>query len=220
MAIIKAGTYKWNDLLDLDFFPYGLTVVEIPFTTPEIPELTDGKHGSFKFNIHTKFTDASYGDVAYGYRNPLDGPDLPVYSNAPWEEFEGSTPYWAVLNIATEGAIAEGYGQTFTVTSSTEVSEAFGVWFEENTSPQGQTTSASVITYNGVTREVEAGKVATLACNAKKMKSDVVIVFGSDGTINYNGMDTPVGSGKTATLRCAGKKMMSDVRVVTESAVK
>ena len=67
------------------------------------------------------------------------------------------------------------------------------------------------ITYDGKNTELTEGQTATLTCNGKKMKSDVVINFGVDGKIFYNGNTTEVEAGNTATLQCAGKKMKSDV---------
>lgn len=78
---------------------------------------------------------------------------------------------------------------------------------------------ATEITYNGVTSELDGGKTATLECNGKKMKSDIVITFGSNGSITYNGIQTDVETGKTATLQCAGKKMMGDLVIVTAESV-
>lgn len=75
------------------------------------------------------------------------------------------------------------------------------------------------ITYNDVPTSLEAGKAATLECNGKKMKSDIVVVFGSNGSIAYNGTQTSVESGKTATVQCAGKKMLTDLMVVTDMVV-
>lgn len=74
-------------------------------------------------------------------------------------------------------------------------------------------STPSSITYNGVSKELASSKTATLSCNGKKMKSDVVITFGTSGTITYNGTTTNVDAGKTATLSCSGKKMKSDVVV-------
>ena len=81
-------------------------------------------------------------------------------------------------------------------------------WIMENATPVG-----AEITYNGVTASVEVGKNVTLHCEGKKMKSDIVMTFGSNGSITYNGAQTGVKNGQTATIYCEGKKMKSDLVV-------
>lgn len=73
------------------------------------------------------------------------------------------------------------------------------------------------IAYNGnEIASLESGQTATMSCSGKKMKTDIVVAFGSAGTITYNGMETAVEAGKTATLQCAEKKMTSDVFVIVK----
>ena len=89
---------------------------------------------------------------------------------------------------------------------------------DEPTEPTDSPTA--VITYNGKTTEVAAGKTATLACNGKKAITAIAVKFTGAGTITYKGYTTELEAGKTATLQCAGKKMTGDVYVTVEGKEK
>lgn len=91
-----------------------------------------------------------------------------------------------------------------------EVSDDFYAWWTTNAIKQESNTE---ITYNGITTSVEEGKTATLACNGKRMKTDIVVDVRTSSWVEYNGKNTAVEKGKTATLACAGKKMLSNVCV-------
>ena len=71
------------------------------------------------------------------------------------------------------------------------------------------------ITYKDVTTEIEAGKIATLACKGKTMKSNIVVrcppYVSYGGSISYNGKITDVSGNRSATLLCKDKRMKDDV---------
>ena len=68
------------------------------------------------------------------------------------------------------------------------------------------------ITYNETTTAITDGQKATLKCENKKMKTDVVI----NGICNiiYNDVITEISAGGIATLKCEYYKMASDVVVL------
>lgn len=125
---------------------------------------------------------------------------------------DGSSP--TLVYYATNGWTDQTYRTIDFGTTEQEVSDEFYTWFTTNATQIEETPIATTITYNDSTlTTLEAGQGATLACNGKKAKSNIVISFVSAGTITYNGVDTSVEAGKTATLECSGKKMISDVVV-------
>lgn len=126
---------------------------------------------------------------------------------------------WAYIYRVYSGSWSTGWdnenGKTITFIEEQEVSDEFYEWFTANATQVIESTPTT-ITYNGTDASVEVGQTATLACNGKKALTDIVIVFGADGSITYNGTETAVSTGQTATLACAGKKMLTDV-VITVS---
>lgn len=90
------------------------------------------------------------------------------------------------------------------------VSVEFYNWLTENAS---EILPIATVAYNGKTIAMllDYGNVATLKCEGKVMKSDIVATFTDDCIIIYNGVRTNGEAGKTATLKCNGKVMKSDV---------
>lgn len=72
------------------------------------------------------------------------------------------------------------------------------------------------ITYNNHVTEVPTGKVATLPCKGKVMKSDIAISADTFAILTCNGVDTLIEEGKTASMPCCGQIMKGDVSVNTK----
>jgi hypothetical protein len=123
---------------------------------------------------------------------------------------------WGYIYRVYSGSWSTGWdnenGKTITFIEEQEVSDEFYEWFTANATQVIESTPTT-ITYNGTETTIETGQTATLACNGKKALTDVVVVFGADGSITYNGTETAVSAGQTATMVCAGKKMLTDVVV-------
>lgn len=229
MAIIKAGTYRWVENPD---FSESYAVTPPDFQITVSPVMVEDEGESYLISVDGYFNSMF---VAWSKDDEVI-PASSVYflatddNNVPrmlinGEDFEVIQAL-PVIENGTPSEVAFGLGQEFTVENDVVITDeyvdtsaetdsradAFANWFKANTIAVtgGNTTT---ITYGGVSTEVEAGKKATLVCNGKKMTSDVVIAFESNGTITYNGSVTSVVSGKTATLRCAGKRMKGDVSI-------
>lgn len=79
---------------------------------------------------------------------------------------------------------------------------------------------ATIINYNGSTLgTVEAGQTATIKCGDKGLKSNIEVVFGSNGKIIYKDTTTQVEGGQTATILCANKKITSNIVISMDEPI-
>ena len=161
--IIKAGTYRFNDVIvdspnnnGDDVFLYN----DLPFTCT----LT---------NPYGTFTGYCTGIKAQNHY--IDGAE--IYYNL--ETIEPPTPLIDVPNSdfnVYRDSWSIDYGETFqviTVTADTEVTDEFATWFSANTE---EVKPIATITYNGETiANLNAGQTATLKCKGMNMATDVVV---------------------------------------------
>ena len=111
--LIKAGTYRWNDVLsDIPNID-----VSINFTTPIISS-GDASVGSWSSITGAKDSLTSF--LAYGNSDEVN---LTVYSEYTTEK------YWSAGHSLYGEVIPIGYGQIITVTEDTYVPVYFGAWF-------------------------------------------------------------------------------------------
>ena len=154
-AIIKAGTYRFNDMLSA---PSAQLEQDIDFT------------------VNVEFEGQSYfvscGAMAPGLTGPnADLADL-QYLFVASEPDLGCSPdgNWGYVYDAS----AEGWhfpSQTVTIPNNSEVSAEFYEWFTTNTKPV-----LASIHYNGFTiASLTGGDTATLKCKGMKMEDDVVV---------------------------------------------
>lgn len=163
MATIKAGTYRFNDVLSKPSAgleqAVGFTVspaLSVDITTSSIV-VSDG---------HSSFTGMRWSGATFVFDGHSQGA-LSLYS-----EDEGWN-YGA--NILANAGISNaelmvGYGQTITIPYDQEASDEFKPWFTANTK------RLSTITYNGATiATLNGGQTATLKCDGMKMETDLVV---------------------------------------------
>lgn len=74
----------------------------------------------------------------------------------------------------------------------------------------------TLITYDGVTVEMDGDLPATLECEGKKARTDIVIIPAFPIKIAYGGIVHTADEGTPATLVCSGKKMRADVVITAE----
>ena len=135
--------------------------------------------------------------------------------NKTWLGFGGGWRYYWTNYEQALGWREQHYRTIDFGSTPQTVDDDFYAWFVANAV---EVKEGINITYNGTETTIEAGQTATLACNGKKALTDVVVVFGADGSITYNGTETAVSAGQTATMACAGKKMLTDVVIAVKSA--
>lgn len=152
--ILKAGTYRFNDVLTYDnnFFVDSneLYSVSLPFNS----------NGNNYISLNIIALGGGYQAVTYS-----NGDDVVVaYSSVTSVEM-GLNEGWV-----------DGY-QTHTITKDTEVDETFGTWYIPNTNyNEVNPTHLATIEYNGqVIASLNAGKTGTLSCKGKKMISDLIV---------------------------------------------
>ena len=121
--IIKAGTYRFNDVLT---FPIEETEMgaSFEFILPDID--FDGVINVYGHAISLMGADG-YGILVYSITTSADPntTGVLVYNNETdlkWNIANKQYPFFS-----------EGYGQIITVTADTEVDDTFGTWFTENT---------------------------------------------------------------------------------------
>lgn len=74
----------------------------------------------------------------------------------------------------------------------------------------------TLITYDGVTVEMDGELPATLECEGKKARTDIVIIPAFPVKIAYGNIVHTADEGAPATLVCSGKKMRADVVITSD----
>ena len=181
MATIKAGTYRFKDVLTLwgDVADES-AVIDIPFTCTynDIDETTyEVAEGTYQFN---RLVVEVGGSVGYWYNDErgrflytADRGWKTQYLGFTREEALTAYPE-AIVNLAS---VVYGEGiKTITITEDTDVSDKFGVCFTANVDPVVEETPVASVSYNGETViSLTAGQNATLACAGKIMEADMVV---------------------------------------------
>lgn len=185
--LIKAGTYRFNDVLTA---PSGdLWIEYIEFTAEaNLDGVKVVSHAAFSFGhdgddfsldyvsvnddgttTQTTVYESSESDYyVAGWRTSYLG----VHSKELLMTLTGLTEEQASL-------LANSYGETIktiTIPTDTEVSAEFADWFTANAVEVVEDTPAATITHNGeVIAALNAGQTATLKCAGMKMAGDVVV---------------------------------------------
>lgn len=159
-------------------------------------------------------------DIRFSNSHPIDGKYrfdrfLVDFNDNIGFRFDGSSSAWNVYNFTSgEWKITSEYVD-FGETPQT-VTDDFYAWFTKNAHPYGtEEITATVITYNDTTAEMQNGQTATIKCEGKKAVTDIVIVPKFSVEIAYGDIINEAHNGQTATLKCAGKKMKHDVVLST-----
>lgn len=122
---LKAGTYRFNDVIDLTELPYDNDYfnVDANFTFPQI-EVYNG--------IQFNFTHRGGSLYEMGYT--IQGIDMVVWVFANGQEsYEGATRFDNVWHTLTELGIPEGSTKYTAFTQDVEVDDTFGTWYITNT---------------------------------------------------------------------------------------
>lgn len=103
-------------------------------------------------------------------------------------------------------------------TDAQEVFHEFYAWLTANATPQASEddTPNTLIIYDGVTVEMDGELPATLECEGKKARTDIIITPAFPIKIAYGGIVHTADEGTPATLVCSGKKMRADVVITAE----
>ena len=163
--ILKAGTYRFNDVLvDIPHLGNGENWFSFPCS---------GRIVLPDYNVDSTFTATDIGFV--------DGKFVELYVSDIQPNLWGYTFPTAKSIYGSDGFIDNGiYSQFLTLDVDTEVDDTFGTWYISNTN-YNEVNKSSLVTieYNCSTiAELNAGETATLSCNGFAMASDVVVKVG------------------------------------------
>lgn len=165
--ILKAGTYRFNDVINTGEDDWSANINFRANITPDGTNYADIYCDSITFN------DGSGSNMGYNIINMIPdyssalGVTLPFYFGGIYKVIDGdSNPYrWQLIGV-----------QTITLDTDQTVTEEFGTWYIANTNYNEVNAPLVTIEYNGSTiAELNAGETATLSCEGKKMTSDVVV---------------------------------------------
>ena len=211
MAIIKAGTYRFNDALEL-----------LPNATYNLNFIV---YGSFVSNgnggwVYDPMADISYcyfifndGNIDYyGYNVTKDTYYSPDYG---WDNM-----YYQCKGFWGDFPALKGKGQIITVTEDAEFTDdggiAFVSWFASNV----KLVVGSVTYKDRTITNLCAGQAVTLSCSDKTMSDDVVIVTEDDSrpvrVFYKEKVIAYLPSGSTGRILCNGMTMASDILVTVD----
>lgn len=163
--LIKAGTYRFNDVLTEGVFEQDInftlsaTYEDVSFIKiycSKMRWIIDYYGSLLAFAVYKMAGYADGEDIVEEYDPPTF---LPVYNEGKWLDDIPLSLY-------------------FTITEDTEVADDFGTWYIANTEPLEKRLVE--IIYRGKTiASLDAGETATLSCEGKKMASDVTVKVNS-----------------------------------------
>lgn len=149
--ILKAGTYRFNDVPSPFVSEYGLS------TTFDFSLLTV-LGTQIEFNTMILYGDGTEVGIAIVLGNNGSSDDTLYNPNTGW-----NTDIYPVPPVCT-------------ILKDSDVDDTFGSWFISTTDYAEVNKPLAEITYNGETiAQLNAGETATLSCKDKKMASDVVV---------------------------------------------
>lgn len=197
--ILKAGTYRFNNVIDFSSIE--------PLFVSILDNFTYAEYIKFDVDIDGNMTFDGFGfskipaDNGYQIRMSYDNAisqgsssnnALPVYSDIEYGDFVQGWLGEALFDIPNSRL------QTHTLTQDTEVDDTFGTWYISSTNyNEVNAKPLAEITYNGETiAQLNAGETATLSCEGKKMVSDVVVKVNE---VEGGGGVTPTLISKTIT---------------------
>lgn len=160
--ILKAGTYRFND------------VITYPLSTDE----------SIAYNIDFVCNNTTYNQFSFSYQrsgspsNPHIKKRLYYYNlNASYPD---SAYEWITNNVVVDAWVDEA-SQNITLATDQTVPDTFGTWYISNTNyNEVNAKPLATIEYNGQTiAQLNAGETATIKCAEKRMITDIVIKINS-----------------------------------------
>lgn len=144
--LIKAGTYRWNDTVDVST---EFTVDSLPFVVSTDASIDGVSLALECFGIMVE----EVNGIGYGAYYNGNITTLPCYT---------STNHWNNANILLGNDYPQGYGQIITITEDTYVPTNFGLWANENWQPYGESKPAVEISYKDKVITLKAGQTARL----------------------------------------------------------
>lgn len=153
--ILKAGTYRFNDVLNVvDGLVFG-EIVWLP-----IEPLTFEAEGN-TVSISTVGIPVIYNNgkatlFAQGVIGEMSVPSITLYIDGEWQ----------LSDI-----------QTYTITEDVEVDDTYGTWYIANTNyNEVNATPLATIEYNGETiAQLNAGETAILKCEGLPLETDIIV---------------------------------------------
>ena len=127
--LIEAGTYRWNDVLNIPF--YDDTDFPFIYETPNSIVITDDI--SLEMGTPAHFSNVGFGVTLFdgnpiGIKYETDADSYTVYT----EEYGWNAFYELVSLMVDEKPEFKGYGQIITITEDKYVPTNFGLWANEN----------------------------------------------------------------------------------------
>ena len=213
MAVIKAGTYRFNEIIETSTIcEHGVIHEEhITFTTNLVTDVLGTAEATF--NKMTLMLTGDFDNLCHEISVVMSG--CPVFEGAlrdygldpnnyfpieirlcsRWED--GEVEWWT--NQLEDFGITYEPIQTITITSDAEVSDEFNTWF---------TANADIVNDEGGDEPTEPDEPDTPDIPSEPDTPDAA------ASITYNGSTiASLLGGQTATLKCAGMTMESDVVV-------
>lgn len=200
---LKAGTYRWNDILSMQIVngddvrqaDISFTVEQEATVTEEMVQLVYAQtninieQGVYTALISCNRISAGLNGYADGDFTVMSGsynidtvlsltPSVPNEVLALVNSMFGGSSYFYDRHKTDgyDGLFANGFSNIITFPTDQEVGDTFGTWFISNTNYNEVNAKTLVeLTYNGETLSLEAGDKATIPCAEFKMRSDVVV---------------------------------------------
>lgn len=177
MATIKAGTYRFNDVLTDTAVELS---ADVNFTVAvSAYGMYEGTAHCDNITVNADYVDDTGSELANTMRfNVLELDPAFEYLQTPVQLLMYQTAIWdreTIGGIWETDSYSEGI-KTITIPKDTEVSAEFAEWFGANAVEVVEETPAATITHNG--EEIASlfpGQTATLKCAGMKMAGDVVV---------------------------------------------
>lgn len=181
MGTIKAGTYRFNDVLER------IKVVQLlNFYVPYSFELNDDGSAVTRLDTPVYYLAFNWKSIdVLQYHAEDSTANVWVYGGSEEDGWSWDI-MWSLVSDAMQSDAPDwlkGYGQTIVIPEDAEVSDEFVTWFASNTTsvtvlPEDKTN----IVYDGkCIASLEAGQTATLPCEGKKMATDIAVIAPKSG---------------------------------------
>lgn len=215
MATIKAGIYKFNDILT--------------FTT-SLEQII-----SFNIDLDLCTTDGLIdseicSSMSIGQTGENNDKTYLKYFIVSYTTINGTADINEYEYVYDESSEDFGYGweldkyKLINITEDVDVSSEFATWFNANAVKQDKPVHAVEITYKNATITVDTGKTIILRTTGKKMTEDLVInsnetvkEYGGNVTITGEPSYTPNETPNGGTTECSGDHVIEVAELPTEN---
>jgi hypothetical protein len=172
--ILKAGTYRFNDVLNID----SDITCAINVTAPLLMEALGDDVPFISIETRNELW-SDDGNTLLGGSGLLYGitedRKFQVYGFVEAFDWNGWLSNWYTSSMGVN--ITDEMLQTHTLPADQEVDDTFGTWYISNTNyNEVNAKPLAEITYNGETiAQLNAGETATIKCAGLPMETDIII---------------------------------------------